>query len=217
MNLNYMKRILLSVLIVFFGSIELKAQMQKGSWMLEGSGGLSRSRTYNPDIDEKPNPVSGLTLYPKAGFFVSDNFAIGLSGLLGTSWSRNPNYDPNILNDYKKGSTLDYGAGLFFRKYAPINEHISFFGEIGSEFFWTRQKSVLNEPTGTTTEVQRRTISFNGTLGVQYLFSPKVGVHLQTNLLHYGNVDELDEFGTVQKNFRAGFLINPQFGFTIFL
>nr|WP_232825638.1 hypothetical protein [Algoriphagus litoralis] len=191
--------------------------MQKGSWMLEGSAGLERSRSYFPDTDEKSNPVSGFTLHPKAGYFVADNLAIGLSGILGSSWSRNKDYDPNIPYNYKKGNTLNYGGGLFLRKYFPINETLSFFGGIESEIFWVRQKTISNEPSGKMIEVQQRAISANGTLGLQYLISPKLGVHMQTNLIQYEKTKFLLEGNRSRSEFRAGFLINPRFGFTIFL
>lgn len=212
-----MKKLLLLILAIGFWSAESKAQLQKGSWMLEGSVGLERNRSYFPETDEKSNPVSGFTLHPIAGYFVLDNLAIGLSGLLGSTWNRNKNYDPDIPSDYKKGNTLNYGGGLFLRKYFPINESLSFFAEIGSEIFWDRQKSVFNEPTGKSTEIQRSTVSANGSLGIQYLISPKVGVHMQTNLVRYQNINSLVEFGYDRSEFRAGFLIDPRFGFTIFL
>ncbi|WP_111669156.1 outer membrane beta-barrel protein [Algoriphagus litoralis] len=212
-----MKKLLILILAVGFWSAESKAQMQKGSWMLEGSAGLERSRSYFPDTDEKSNPVSGFTLHPKAGYFVADNLAIGLSGILGSSWSRNKDYDPNIPYNYKKGNTLNYGGGLFLRKYFPINETLSFFGGIESEIFWVRQKTISNEPSGKMIEVQQRAISANGTLGLQYLISPKLGVHMQTNLIQYEKTKFLLEGNRSRSEFRAGFLINPRFGFTIFL
>lgn len=212
-----MKKLLLLILAIGFWSVESKAQMQKGSWMLEGSVGLERSRDYFPETDEKSNPVSGFTLHPKAGYFVSDNLVLGLSGILGSSWSSNKDYDPNIPDDYKKGNTLNYGGGLFLRKYFPINESLSFFGEIGSEVFWVRQKSISNEPSGKVIEVQNWTLAANATLGVQYLISPKVGVHLQTDLIDYQNMNSLVDYGADRSEFRAGFLLNPRFGLTVFL
>lgn len=212
-----MKKLLILILFIGFGSSVSKAQMQQGSWMLEGSAGLERSRSYFPETNEKSNPVSGFTLHPKAGYFVSDNLAIGLTGLLGSTWRRNKNYNPNIPNDYKKGNTLNYGGGLFSRKYFPINESLSFFGEIGSEIFWVRQKSVINDPMGKIIDVQRRIVSANATLGIQYLISSKVGVHMQTNLGQYEKTSFLMGSSNSRSDFRAGFLIEPRFGLTIFL
>ncbi len=209
-----MKRVALVILVLSLWSIETKAQMQQGSWMLEGSAGFNRSRSYFPDTDEKSNPVSGYTLHPKAGFFVTDNLALGLSGLFANTWGRNQSYDPDIPGDYKKGNILNYGGGVFLRKYAPINESLSFFAEVGSEVSWIKEISFHNEPLGKMENSVRRVISAQAILGLQYLISPKLGVHLQTNLLQYQNSQELPaEFS----EFRAGFLIDPRFGLTIFL
>lgn len=212
-----MKRLLILMLIIGFWSAESNAQMQQGSWMLEGSAGLDRSRITNLDIDEKFNPTTGFSLHPKVGYFVADNFALGVSGLFGNSWFRNKDYDQNIPNQFKKSNVLTYGGGLFLRKYMPINEDLSFFAEAGSEIFWVKPRVVYNEPTGVESGLSRRTLSAQAVLGLQYLISPKVGVHLQTNLLQYQNAKTLEEFGIDQSEFRAGFLINPRFGLTLFL
>ncbi len=212
-----MKKLFILILAVGFWSVESKAQMQKGSWMLEGSAGLERSRITNLDTDEKYNPATVYSLHPKVGYFVADNFALGVSGLFGNSWIRNKDYDQNIPNQFKKSNAFTYGGGLFFRKYMPINEDLSFFAEAGSEIFWVNPRVVYNEPAGVESGLSRRTFSAQAVLGLQYLISPKVGVHLQTNLLQYQNSKTLEEFRIDQSEFRAGFLIEPRFGLTIFL
>lgn len=212
-----MKKLLALLLIIGFWSIESKAQMQKGSWMMEGSAGLERSRSYFPDADEKSNPVSGFTLHPKAGYFVADNLAIGVSGLLGNTWNKNKDYDQNIPYQFKKSNQLTYGGGLFFRKYMPINEDLSFFAEAGSEIFWVKSRVVYNEPAGEEVSQYRKTVSARGILGLQYLISPKLGVHMQTNLIQYDRTQFSMDSDYTHSEFRAGFLINPRFGLTIFL
>lgn len=212
-----MKKLLVLILAIGFLSIESKAQMQKGSWMMEGSVGLERSRSYFPNTDEKSNPVSGFSLHPKAGFFVSDNLAVGVSGLLGNTWNKNKVYDQNIPYQFKKSNQLTYGGGFFIRKYLPINESLSFFSEIGSEISWVKNRVVFNEPAGEEASQYRKTVSAQGILGLQYLISPKLGVNMQTNLIQYERTQFSLDSDYAQSEFRAGFLINPRFGFTIFL
>ncbi len=212
-----MKRLALVFLVLSLWSVEAKAQMQQGSWLLEGSAGLERTRMTNLDTDEKYTPTTGYSLNPKAGFFVADNLAIGVSGIFGNSWSRNRDYDQNIPSQLKKSNSITYGAGLFVRKFMPVNENLSFFAEAGSEIFWVNPRVVYNEPAGVESGLSRRTLSAQAVLGLQYLISPKVGVHLQTNLLQYQKAKTLEEFGIDQSEFRAGFLINPRFGLTLFL
>lgn len=212
-----MKKLLVLILAIGFLSIESKAQMQKGSWMMEGSVGLERSRSYFPNTDEKSNPVSGFSLHPKAGFFVSDNLAVGVSGLLGNTWNKNKVYDQNIPYQFKKSNQLTYGGGFFIRKYLPINESLSFFSEIGSEISWVKNRVVFNEPAGEEASQYRKTVSAQGILGLQYLISPKLGVNMQTNLIQYERTQFSLDSDYAQSEFRVGFLINPRFGFTIFL
>lgn len=212
-----MKKLLVLMLAIGFLSIESKAQMQKGSWMMEGSVGLERSRSYFPNTDEKSNPVSGFSLHPKAGFFVSDNLAVGVSGLLGNTWNKNKDYDQNIPYQFKKSNQLTYGGGFFIRKNLPINESLSFFSEIGSEISWVKNRVVFNEPAGEEASQYRKTVSAQGILGLQYLISPKLGVNMQTNLIQYERTQFSLDSDYAQSEFRVGFLINPRFGFTIFL
>ncbi|SDA80957.1 Outer membrane protein beta-barrel domain-containing protein [Algoriphagus alkaliphilus] len=212
-----MRKLLVLILAVGFWSIESKAQMQKGSWIMEGSAGFERSRSYFPNTDEKSNPVSGFSLHPKAGYFVSDNLAIGVSGLLGNTLNRNKDFDQNIPYQFKKSNQFTYGAGVFIRKYMPINESLSFFSEVGSEFSWVKNRVVFNEPAGEEASQYRKTVSAQGILGLQYLISSKLGVHIQTNLIQYERTQFSLDSDHNQYEFRAGFLINPRFGFTIFL
>lgn len=212
-----MKRIWMVILVLSLWSVETKAQMQQGSWMLEGSAGLERSRSYFPDTDEKSNPVSGFMLHPKVGYFLKQNLAVGVSGLVGNTWNKNKDYDQNIPYQFKKSNQFTYGAGFFVRKYMPINESLSFFSEIGSEISWVKNRVVFNEPAGEEASQYRKTVSAQGILGLQYLISSKLGVHMQTNLIQYERTQSPPDSGDVVSVFRAGFLINPRFGFTIFL
>ena len=124
-----MRKLLILIVFIGFWSAETQAQMKKDSWMLEGSAGLERSRSYFPDADQK-STVSGYSLHPKAGYFVSDNFVLGFSGILGSTRWRNKDYDPDISNDFKKTKFVSYGGGIFLRKFVPINESLAFFAEI---------------------------------------------------------------------------------------
>ena len=209
-----MKRILLVILIFGFWSSEIKAQMQKGTWMLEGNVELSRSRVILPEDFGKLDPQSSYTLHPKAGIFLKDNLAFGISCLVGNSWTKNKDAARNSPFVPTKMRTTRIGGGVFLRKYKKINEQFSFFGEIGTDIFWEKQVIKYVDSRQNTERDKGRTSQAQGTLGLQYLISPKVGVHLQTNLLQYRKAQDLpSEFS----EFRTGFLIDPRVGLTIFL
>lgn len=209
-----MKKLLLLILAIGFWSSDIKAQMQKGSWMLEGNVGLSRSRVILPENFGKLAPQSSYTFHPKAGIFLKDNLAFGISGLVGNSWTKNKDAARDSPFVPTKMRTTRIGGGVFLRKYKEINEQLSFFGEIGTDISWEKYVVKFVDSRQNTERDNGRTFQAQGTLGLQYLISPKVGVHLQTNLLQYRNVQNLpSEFS----EFRAGFLLDPRVGLTIFL
>lgn len=212
-----MKRILLVIFVLGLFASELKAQMQKGTWMLEGNVGLSRIRTILPGINENLNPQSSYTLHPKAGIFIKDRLAVGLSGLFGNSWTKNKNANRDSPFDILKTNYFRYGGGMFLRKYVEFNEHLSFFGEVGADNSWEKYHVKYTDSNQNSKSDDGRTFQAQGILGLQYLISPKVGVHMQTNLFQYRNTQILPGFGTEISEFRAGFLIDPRFGLTIFL
>lgn len=212
-----MNRILLVIFVLGLFASELKAQMQKGTWMLEGNVGLSRSRVILPEDFGKLDPQSFYTLHPKAGIFLKDNLAIGVSGLFGNSWTKNKDADRDSPFVPTNMRTTRIGGGVFLRKYKEINEQLSFFGEIGTDISWEKQVVKYVDSRQNTERDNGQTFQAQGTLGLQYLISPKVGVHMQTNLFQYRNTQILPGFGTEISEFRAGFLIDPRFGLTIFL
>lgn len=212
-----MKRVVLVLWILGLGSLELKAQMQKGTWMLEGSVGLERNIIVYPEVNYPSIPSATYSLHPKAGIFVKDKLAFGASVIIKNSWSKNQEYNENLPGDFRKGSTFNYGGGLFLRKYTEINENLSFFGELGSDVSWVRQTLKYNEPFGTDSENISHVFNAQAIIGLQYLISPKVGVHMQTNMLQFQNSNAFAEFGTDRSEFQAGFLINPRFGLTVFI
>lgn len=212
-----MKRLVFFTVLIGLFAQETFGQMQKSTWMLEGNVGLSRIRTILPGINEKFNPQSSYTLHPKAGIFIKDRLAVGLSGLFGNSWTKNKDADRDSPFVPTKMRTTRIGGGVFLRKYKEINEHLSFFGEIGADNSWEKYQVKYTDSNQNSKSDDGRTFQAQGILGIQYLISPKVGVHMQTNLFQYRNTQILPGFGTEISEFRAGFLIDPRFGLTIFL
>lgn len=212
-----MKRLVFFTVLIGLFAQETFGQMQKSTWILEGNVGLSRIRTIFPGMNEKLNPQSSYTLHPKAGIFLKDNLAIGVSGLFGNSWTKNKDADRDSPFVPTNMRTTRIGGGVFLRKYKEINEQLSFFGEIGTDISWEKQVVKYVDSRQNTERDNGQTFQAQGTLGLQYLISPKVGVHMQTNLFQYRNTQILPGFGTEISEFRAGFLIDPRFGLTIFL
>lgn len=212
-----MRKLLLIVILICGIKAESIAQLQKDSWILEGNLGIGGNRNASPQINDMVRLTTSYSLEPKAGYFVKDNLAIGLSGKLSDQWARDRNNDPTFPANVSKVGTRTYGGGVFIRNYFEIKENLHFFGETGSRIFWSRSRQFLENPSRKETFSFRRDFDIYVLLGLQYLLSPKVGVHVNTNLVQYTGIRQ--EVGVVSKRseFQAGFLINPRFGFTIFL
>lgn len=192
------------------------AQMQKGAWILEGNVGLSSGEPTDPNSLAELRPQTGYTLNPKTGIFLNDKLVIGLSGLFGNTWRKN---DDNTDMPYsiEKTNMFKYGGGVFVRNYVVVNESLSFFGEIGTAFSRQKYQVRYTNSADNTESDHSRDFQVEGILGIQYLISPKVGVHLQTNLLQYNKSQLYPGFGLESSEFQAGFLQDPRIGLTIFL
>lgn len=211
-----MKKLVFFTLVLGLFSQESFAQMQKGAWMLEGNVGLNSGEPMDSNSLAELGPQTGYTLNPKAGVFINDRLVIGLSALFGNTWNKN---DGNTDLPYavEKTNMFRYGGGVFIRNYVVANESLSFFGEIGSNFSREKyQVRYTNSSDNTETDYSRN-FQVQGTLGIQYLISSKVGVHLQTNLLQYNYTQLYPGFGLDTSEFQAGFMHNPSIGLTIFL
>lgn len=211
-----MKRLVFFALVLGLFSQESFAQMQKGTWILEGNVGLSSGEPTESNSLVELGLKTGYTLNPKAGIFLNDRLVLGFSGLFGNTWNKN---DGNTDLPYavEKTNMFRYGGGVFVRNYFVVKENFSFFGEIGSTLSWQKYQVRYTNTSDNTETDYSRNFQVQGTLGIQYLISSKVGVHLQTNLLQYNYTQLYPGFGLDTSEFQAGFMHNPSIGLTIFL
>lgn len=112
-NVFYIKFYLSLLLILFFVN-DAKAQLDKKTWLVGGSGNLYLSkRDYktfsSTGLSRKTNELY-LNLYPTIGYFLADNFAIGLKPYF--TWGKGSDISSSISSDSKR-----YGIGPFARVY----------------------------------------------------------------------------------------------------
>lgn len=206
---------ILFLLILGFAS-ESIAQLQKDSWMLEGGIQFGREQLNNPDPNFINLPSKSFSIGPKVGYFVSDRLAFGLSAKWGSEWTPNTGPGNTLLPDFFKSSRPSFGGGVFVRKYVEIKDGLSFYGELGSELTWTRVRVKEGNPPTVTSSPSGKNLEIYARIGLQYLVSPKIGVHLSSDLMHYQRDRSDLGFATTQKQFRTGFILDPRFGFTFF-
>ena len=143
-----MKKLLLSLTLVAGLGFASKAQTEKGNWMV---GAQAANINYNTTAE-----IFSLTLSPQAGYFVSDNFAVGAKLGLG------------IVS--ASGSTVTvYSIGPFARGYFGGTEKSKFFAEGNVGLGGVSASGVSNTA-----------YNLGATLGYTYFITKNVG--LETGL-----------------------------------
>src|SRR5690606_25416081 len=121
-----MKKLILSMAAVAMIATTAQAQEQsfgfgEGDVLLEGN--LSFSSTKDNNTDEKEN---GFTFAPKAGYFLNDDFAIGVQ--LNVANNKFENNSGETKNN-------EFGAGVFGRYYfLDLGQRFKTYGELDLGF-----------------------------------------------------------------------------------
>jgi outer membrane protein len=145
-----MKKILIAFTFVSL-SFFAKAQTTSGQMMLGGTVAISSVSSDNAGSD-----YSSFTLAPSFGYFVKDNFVVGLS--VSTSSAKSG-------TGVGQSKSSSFGVGPFARLYKfTSNEQFAFFANAGLSFGGSR-----NESGGF--ETRTNTITFAVAPGFAYFFN----------------------------------------------
>lgn len=136
------KLLLLSAFAVFGLSVNAQEEgektfgFEKGNIIVEGNLGFSSGTETDSDetgdlFEEK---TSSFRFNPKAGYFISDQFAVGIQLSLNSSKIENTNMilDPSVTEETKRST---FGAGVFARYYfLELGKRFKTYGEFGLGF-----------------------------------------------------------------------------------
>ncbi len=139
-----MKKIILIAAVLFSTASVVNAQVAKGNIMLGGSLGFNSGKTTrtatNPSVVTITNPetkTSNWDFSPQVGYFFTDRLAAGISlsagGLKTTQTVFDPNPSPGTTFTTESKESY-FGAGVFARYYAPVNESFYFWGQLNVGF-----------------------------------------------------------------------------------
>ena len=165
-----MKKIIFTVAAIFafgFANAQDKKEnsgegFSKGNVFIMGSVGFGSETTGNVKSNS-------FTFSPRAGFFVTDNIAIGIA--LGVEGTKTEDFDGPTFVETKR---TDFSIGAFGRYYFTPGSKFSVFGELG--FNVVSGKVVTDETLGNvTTSYQTKDNGFN--LGV----APGIAYHLSNH------------------------------------
>jgi len=111
-----MKTIILLIVFCICPS-HLFAQLESGTFLL--GGGLSANSSnykYSGDLSSDSDEL-GLSFYPEVGYFIIDNFTVGLNAKIGINML---SYDWPPINGNIEANTFEYSLGPCIRYYTPI-------------------------------------------------------------------------------------------------
>ncbi len=163
------------------------AQTDQGSWLMGGSAGLdytvqSSSRIFN------------VSLSPQTGYFVADNFAVGLRLPLGLQSNFTRNMGTGGVRTENRMLTYRVGIGPFVRYYFGKSA-IRPFVNAGTDYQFSRTRVKENYSDGSKEIRLSREDSYSlfGGVGMAYFISQFVGLESQLGYTYFRS-DELNKY-----------------------
>jgi outer membrane protein len=201
-----MKKIILTVATVFVLSFA-NAQDKKASGFgfSEGDvfveGNISSMSSNNKNSDTK---TSSFEFNPKAGYFLSDKFAVGVE--LGIGSGKTTVAGTNT----SKSSNFNFGAfGRYY--FLDLGQRFKTYTEFGF--------NVGSDKTGVSTTVKTNTFDLGAGLGMNYFVTPKVAISFGLgNVINFGSskTDMTGDKGSssmdLNLNVFNNFFTTPTFG-----
>lgn len=181
-----MKKILLSLAVLATGAAA-QAQDQtfgfnEGDILLEGS---LQANTQ----DDRAETVrrSNFNFTPKAGYFVSDKFAVGLGLNIGSSNVENYN---DVNADYEEARYSTVGFEIFGRYYIADMNRFQPYAELGIGYDSSKRETItVTDGVTVNRELPKyNDFGINATLGVNYFVTPKIAINFAlSNLIGFNS------------------------------
>lgn len=203
---KHMKKLVLSIAAVAMMATTAQAQEQtfgfnEGDVLLEGNISMSSTKDNNNDSKE-----SDFTFAPKAGYFLTDDFAVGVE--------LNVSNNKNEVGSAETTTNM-FGAGVFGRYYfLELGKRFKTYGEVGLGFVSTK-----TELQPANTEIKASGFGAGAGLGINYFVTEKIAINFAlTDILSYSSMkpkdgESVNSFG-FQVNEINNFFSTAQFGLT---
>jgi hypothetical protein len=175
-----MKTIKFTFLLTILFLTTTKAQITKGNWLVGGNAYFN-STTFESELqngNSSSGRGSGVALNPNLGYFITNNFAFGLTGTYTLSI---PQQGDNVSS---------YGIGPFVRYYFLKPEKtVNVLSQIGYNYITSSNDSKFN--------------SYNFRVGPVIYFNSSVGLELTIDYSISKNISQFSE--STSKAFNVGF------------
>jgi hypothetical protein len=129
---------------------------------------------------------TGFNIIPNVGYFIKDNFAIGVIGKFGISYQRQ-DYTRQSLIFAQTDKSTNYSLGGFARYYKKINDKFSVFIEGNTLFRYSISNHEASQIPGRMYKIETQTNGFNVGIyaGLVYFPTPKLGIEGSFGSLYY--------------------------------
>lgn len=172
-----MKKLLLSLVAVAGLAFTTQAQTEKGKFIVGGNVGFNSTKVEGADKAD-----FNFSIVPSAGYFVSDNFALGT----GVGY---------LYNKSVSGSTLTESIEVapFGRYYVGLSDQFKFFGQLSVPMSFGNIKDV-DDVTGDVGDKRATTTAISVKLSPGFAFFPtkRVGIEVSLDGLGYHSLTEKD-------------------------
>ena len=184
-----MKKIVLAAMIAL-GAVSANAQeygFNEGDVIVEGMLGYNSTDDTQDEVK-----TSNFTFTPKAGYFITNNFALGLELGFGSNKRDDYGSTPSVEKDNVMG------IGVFGRYYfAELGQRFKVYSELGVGYL--SYKNELEDGNGTT-ENKASGFGIDAGLGFNYFVTPKVAINFAlSDLIGYNTYKP--ENGEATNNF----------------
>lgn len=170
-----MKKTILLAAFAVFGFTQANAQEEEtafdfsqGNIFIEGNLGFNSNKDNNTDVT-----TSSFNFNPKAGYFINDDFALGLQLGIGSS---------KVDNDGSETTNSSFNAGVFGRYYfLDLGKRFKTFAEFGGGI-----NSTKSEQEGVDEDFKTNGFNVGAGLGINYFVKENIAITFGlTNVISY--------------------------------
>lgn len=191
-------KILLSLAIIVSSFYSLKAQIDKGDWLLGGSFGFNSTNAYVNNSNSYTN--SNGNFEPNVGVAIGKNSLIGLG--FGLSYSTNSSHQ----------SSLGFSSDLFYKKYFVIRNKMGCYLQLQGGILLETSKYTVIDSSGSSLKSNYKSYFYTAgiTPGIYYEVAPRI--LLTANVGGLGYEYSNNGSGSWSSYLNVSFLNNFTFG-----
>ena len=206
-----MKQFFLTAIAVFtltFVTAQEETQefgFSRSDVFIEGNLGFSSSKNTSSDVTGDLNETknNSFTFNPKAGYFLTDKFAIGVELSIGNSKTEANSFgNPNFISE-TKGSL--FGAGVFARYYfLELGKRFKTYTQLGVGYVSSKSEASQTGSTQLTNDVETSDIGTRLGLGLQYFVTPRIAINFGlSDILSFSSGTSKDNITNVENKFSS--------------